>query len=196
MERQSQSKQDIKNIITVLITAIFCAGLLSIVFIYYYGPSGRYVAGQAILDPSVIEQINAQDIHSKKGGDVRFTFDRIEFSYYDPAHSQPQIKSVTPENYKKFYALVNSEKSLEEVPPNIEALFKQSRPIALTIFMHTIEPSKNGTVPQVFQVIQFIQEDYFRVQLRDVKDQGEWAYFFYPQLYLEVMELFTQGDRL
>lgn len=194
MERTTQTKRDIKNILVVLTAAILCAGLLSLVFIYYYGPSGRYVAGNVILDPSVIEQINAQDTHSKKGGDLRFSFDRIEFSYYVPKHSQPQIQSVSPANYAKFYSLVSSEKSLEEIPPNIEPLFTQSRPITLSIFMRTIEPSKVKSEPQVFQMIQFIPEDYFRVQLRDGKDQGEWAYFNHPQLYLEVMGLFTAGD--
>lgn len=196
MKPETSSKQDIKNILIVLTTAVICAGLLASVFLFYYGPTGRYIAGKALLDPAVIDQINAGDIHSKKVGDVQFHFDRMEFSYFDERHSEPQKIAVPSEKYQKFYSIISSEKSLEDVPVTVENYFKQSRPMTLTLFMRTKDASMTAPSLQIFQLIQFVREDYFRVQLRNTGNQDDWAYFYHLQLYLQIMQLFTPTDHL
>jgi hypothetical protein len=189
---ERRRNRDIQNILAVLGAAVICAALLASLFLYYYGPSGRYLAGNTLLDPSIMDQINYQDQHPRTGKKVHFAFDRIEFSYFDLQNRQMRIFPIPIDSYQKFYKQVASEKSLLEVTQKIQSLFFQSHPALLTVSMRSKEGSESGT-PKVFQVVQFISEDYFRVQLHE-KNEGEWAYFYRPGLYQEIMRLFTNGE--
>lgn len=186
---EKRKNRDIRNILAVLGAAVVCAVLLASVFLYYYGPSGRYLAGNTLLDPSIVDQISDQNQQARRGKQVSFTFDRIEFSYFEPQKRQMTTSPVSLETYGKFYKQVAASKSLEEVTKNIQDLFLQSQPALLIIRMHTKEGKENTS--KVFQVVQFIPDDYFRVQLRG-KNEGEWAYFYQAGLYQNVIRLFTQ----
>jgi hypothetical protein len=186
---EKRRNRDIQNILTVLGSAVICAGLLALVFLYYYGPSGHYLAGNTLLDPTIIGQIHYQDEHSRTGKKVRFVFDHIEFSYFDSQKGQLHVSPIPLEAYQKFYKMVAFVKSLEEIK-DVEKLFLQSHPTLLTIRMRTKEGFE-GMATRVFQVVQFAAEDYFRVQLHG-KNEGEWAYFYWPDIYQEIIHLFTQ----
>lgn len=196
---ERQRNRDIRNLLAVLGAAVLCAALLAFFFLYYYGPSGRYLAGNTLLDPSIMAQINYQDHHPQTGKKVRFVFDRIEFSYFDPEKGQMHIFPISLETYQSFYKQVSSDRSLLEVNQNIQNLFLQSHPALLTMSMQSQEGLENRTArdhlntkagSHVFQVVQFIPEDYFRVQLHG-KNEGEWAYFYQSGLYQEILHLFT-----
>lgn len=189
--KEIRQNREIRNILAVLGTAIVCAGFLTFLFIYYYGPSGRYLAGQTLLDPTIIEQINYQDKHPRTGKKVNFIFDRIEFSYFDSKKGGMRQEAVSLESYQKFYRLISSEKSLDKVTDQIRELFFRSHPSTLTTSMRTVDGVDTSTT-KIFQVVQFVQEDYFRVQLHGNQEQ-EWAYFYRPHLYQEVMQLFIQN---
>lgn len=186
---ESRKNREIRNILSVLGAAVVCAGLLASVFLYYYGPSGRYLAGHTLLDPAIIEQIDYQDQHPKTGKKAHFAFDHIEFSYFDPQKGEVRIHSLPLETYQIFYKKVASEKSLEKVTQDTRDFFLQSHPSVLSISMHAIESSEN-LATKIFQVVQFVSEDFFRVQLHE-KEEGEWAYFYQAGLYQEVIRLFT-----
>lgn len=190
----AKKNRDIRNILAVLGAAVLCAGLLASVFLYYYNPSGQYLAGHALLDPTIIEEINYQDQHPGTGRKVRFSFDHIEFSYFNPQKGAIRIPVISLDDYQKFYKMVAFEKSLKETHQNIQDLFFKSQPSLLTINMHTTERNEKG-LTKVFQVVQFVPEDYFRVQLHE-KNEGEWAYFYQSGLYQEIMRLFTPSNNL
>ncbi len=191
MEKQTRQRQDITNILSVLGAAILCAILMASWFLYYYGPSGRYLAGQTMLDPKIMERINYQDKHPLSGQKVHFMFDRIEFAYFDFQQNQTRRYTILPEQYQKFYELIASEKSVEHVTDSIQNLFAAQYPTALTIYMRIAEPSGKPSMTHIFQIMQFVPEDYMRVQLKGQSHQGEWVYFYRPQLYHDVMRLFT-----
>lgn len=182
--------RDIRNLLAVLGSAVVCATLLAVAFIYYYGPSGRYIAGNMILDPAIIQSINYQENDPRTGQKIRFLFDRLEFSYFDKQKGEVQ-KGVLPiERYQKFYNLIAAEISLQEVTHQIEDLFIRSHPTVLITNMRRADVSGSSST-FIFQLVQFVQEDYFRVQLRAGQGQGEWIYFYKPHLYQDVMDLFT-----
>lgn len=181
-----QINHDIRNILFVLLASVICAGLLAFGFLHYYGPSGRYLAGHTLLDPSIIKQIDYQDRYSQTEKKVRFTFDHIEFFYFNSQKGQIHVPFVSLDVYQKFYKMVAFEKSLEEVTNHVRDLFLQSHPSFLIINMHTKEESQS----KVFQIVQIIEEDYFRVQLHESKE-GEWAYFYRPGLYQDSIRLLT-----
>jgi hypothetical protein len=187
-----ERNRDIQNILAVLGSAVLCAGLLALFFLYFYGPSGRYLAGRTILDPAIIDKINDEDKHPRQK--VHVIFDHIEFSYFDPQGIM-RHQTVPLKDYQQFYYLIASEKSLDSVTDKIIDFFLKSHPTVLTMSIRTIEGSEKLTT-KIFQIVQFVQEDYFRVQLHDKNEEGEWAYFYQPHLYHKVMHLFTQSPNL
>lgn len=190
MLTKRNKNREVQNLLTVLASAIFCAALLAAVFIYYYNPSGSFIAGRTILDPTIFQQIDYQESDPKTKQKVHFLFDHLEFSYFD-TQGQVRKQIISLENYKKFYDLIASEINLQEVTHKIEDLFLVSHPTVLTTNMRTKEASGSSVI-KIFQVVQFVKEDYFRIQLRGRLEQGEWVYFYRPNLYRDIMHLFTQ----
>jgi len=192
MTSDKRRNRDIQNLLAVLGASVICAGLLAFFFIHYYGPSGKYVAGQTILDPAIIQQINAQESDSKNRQKVHFVFDHFEFSYFDTQTGQMRRLPVSMENYQMFYQLVSSELSVTKNQGEMERLFVRSHPTLLTASMRTLNGSPSSNT-KIFQVIEFIEEGYFRVQLHDKQEPGEWVYFYRANSYQDVMHLFTQA---
>lgn len=186
---QGKKNRDILNIFIVLGTAVAFAAILSAVFLYYHSPSGRYLAANTLLDPAIIGQIRYPD--RKNGGKkFRFEFDPIEFSYYSDEKGKMLHLPVSIETYRLFYSKVGSEKSLRKVTSKVQGLFQTAHLSYLTIAMRKVEGSETAS-KNIFQVIEFIREDYFRVQL--LGEKGGWAYFFRPGLYLDMISLFTEA---
>lgn len=188
---EKRRNRDIQNLLAVLGASVFCAGLLVYLFLYYYGPSGRYIAGHTILDPAIIQQINTQEAASKNRQKVHFVFDRFEFSFFDSQTGQMQRVPVSMAAYQEFYDSIAPLSSLERQDGKIEQLFVRSHPTLLTANMRTLNaPAPSNT--RIFQVIEFVEEDYFRVQLHDKQEQGEWVYFYRKNSYQDAMHLFTE----
>lgn len=182
--------RDVRNFLAVVCASVLCAALLTFLFLYFYGPSGLYRAGNALLDPATMDQINAQLTDPKSRKKVHFTFDHMDFSYFDRQEGKMRKVPVSMQSYQKFYESVASEHSLNEKERNLEHLFMRSHPTLLTINMKTL-PSQNATV---FQVIEFDEEGYFRVQLHERQEPGGWVYFYKKNLYQEVIHLFTAAN--
>jgi hypothetical protein len=185
-----RNKNDIRNILAVLVLAVACGGLLAAFFLYFYGPSGRYLAGNTLLDPKIMNQIHYQEQHLGPGNKVHFEFDSIEFSYSDSKKGYIAALPVSIEAYQKLYSMVASEKSLPEGESKVQDLFLHSRPALLTIRMRVAGGRGRGGSKN-FQIVQFIKEDYFRVQLLEKKG-GEWAYFYVPGLYEKIIQIFIE----
>jgi hypothetical protein len=173
----------------VLGASVLCALVVACALIFFYGPSGSYPARDTLLDPSVISHINIRDKSAKGKGNLQFVFDRIEFSYFDKRLGKMRRNAIPFEQYEKFYTLVSKDISIAEIPEKIESYFDNTYPTLLTIQMR----AKEGTIGanQLFQEVQFIEEDYFRVQLKTSEKNPGWAYYHHPHLYHDIMKLFT-----
>ncbi len=193
MRKNSRKNRDLQNLLIVLGSAIVCAAMLASVFLYYYGPSGGYVAGRTILDPATIQQINTLENDPGNRLKVHFVFDQIEFSYFNTQTGKVNKQRVAPENYRKFYDLVAADKSEYEGLPKIEQLFRSSHPTILTTQMRTISGAARDST-RTFQEIQFADEHHFRVQLHEKQELGEWVYFYHPHIYHDVIQLFTKSS--
>lgn len=193
MPSKQGKNQEIRNILAVLATAVISAILLVSFFLYSYGPSGRYEARNALLEPSIMDQINYQDMHPGTGRKVRFYFDHIEFSSSDVKNGKANTSNIPLEIYQEFYQIVSSEYSLHDINHEIEGYFFKPPYSVLTIHMRTNEGGLGSG--KVFQVVQFVPEDYFRVQLHG-SDQAEWAYFYQRGLYRKMIDLFSNSPKL
>lgn len=192
---ENRKNRDIRNLLFVLTAGVGGAGLLAALFLYYYNPSGQYLASYTMLDPKIMEEIDYQDHHPVQGKKVHFFFDHIEFSYLDSHHTPKKNSHVSLEDYQKFYDRVASEKSLLNIRQQVQDLFSQSPSSLLTIVMRTNAGAHDETT-KIFQVVQFVPEDYFRVQLH-AKNEGEWAYFYQKGIYTQTIHhLFTTHTNL
>lgn len=190
--RKSQ-KLHIKQVVAVLFSAVACAGLLAGVMLYQYGPTGRYVAGAALLSPDVMQKINYKDSHLQTGKGVSFTFNSVEFSYFDPVDHQQKTTTATPEAYQKLYNLIANSQSLPETTNQVIQEFEpMNKPATLMITMRTDVSDVSKPVTKVFQLVQFSNTDHFRIQLRGTEVTGQWAYFYHPQIFQEAIRLLSQ----
>lgn len=170
------AKRDIRNLMLLLAIGVTAAFLLAGLFLYNYGPSGRYAAQNVLLDPKLLT-----DLGSKKN----LTFKSIEFNFYDDSKKEWKKLNIDINQYAKFYQLVANEKSLEDVSADVKSLFSSGKPATINIFV------KSDGVDKVFQEIVFApQGNYFRVELRDQSAKEQWAIFHYPQIYQTVHNLF------
>lgn len=162
--------------------------------LYQYSPTGQYLAGNTILSPHIIDQINYTDYQpNNKGKGNKFIFNSIDFSYFDKDQNR-QIR-ITPSfaAYEQFYKNVAANKSLMNVPEQVEKDFTLDHPSTLMITMRT-DSSNSTQIIKGFQMIQLIETDYFRVQLYGKPTDSEWAYFYQPHVYQETLKLFTHPN--
>lgn len=186
--------RDARNILIVLGSAVVCAVLLASAFIAYYGPSGSYVAGNTLFDPAIIKTIRNQGEHLSPEGKGSIVFERLEFSYFDPKEKEMQFYPISLETYGKLYHKIVNEKSLLGNIKEIQSLFLHSRPAILSVDLQTKKGSGNK-LEKISQVVEFLSDDYFRVQLREERGE-EWGYFYHRGLYLEMIKLATQSQTL
>lgn len=161
--------------------------------IFHYGPSGRYFASNTILAPSVIAEINYKDKTLTGQNQIQFVFNRIEFSYFDKLRGELIQVPVDQNVYEKFYQNVQADQSIDQVPTEVEQEFSRGLLATLSLVMHA-DLNASPQITQVFQVIQFTESNYYRVSLSTMTTQNrqEWAYFYHPHLYEEIMRIFTK----
>lgn len=178
----------------VLGASVLCALIVACALIFFYGPSGSYPARDTLLDPSIISEINIREKSTNGKRNLQVVFDRFEFSYFDKRLGKMGRNTISFDQYEKFYTLVAKDMSIAEVPENIESSFETTTPTLLTIQMRT----KDGTIRanQLFQEVQFVEEDYFRVQLNTSERNPGWAYYHHPHLYHDIIQLFTTAADL
>jgi hypothetical protein len=189
MTSRKEKNQEIKQFLAVLAAAILSAALLTYFFISNFGPSGRYIAGHAMIDPSIVDQIDMQDKDPYTGQSHRFVFDQFAFSFFDSQTKRERTIPVSLEDYEKFYHLVATEASLEQISADLEVLFIRSKPALLTASVRVANGFDSGRKKNV-QSVQFTPEDYFRIQLKGEKE-GEWAYFYRPRVFDDSLIIFT-----
>jgi hypothetical protein len=181
-------KRRIRNLLLLIFSSIAFAGLFTFFMINHFGPSGRYMAKNALLAPMRMVDLQFNDYNPKTGGSSRFVFDKIEFSHYDPATSKWERLPVTHEQYARFYALIEGDESLGgDDNGEVSRLFHDAHMASLVMTIRTESDAQWQAVTKVFQEIHFVPDgNHYRIELReDVKESigSRWAYFRHPGIY-------------
>jgi len=185
-----QGNREIINLLAVLASGVFCAALIAYLFIANYGPSGQYLAGHTLLDPSVLEQVGVLKNDHSKGQMATSELDQFTFAYFDPIARTIKRLPVSRKTYAEFYKMTASELSISDGKGNVERLFLQSHPALLTANIRV----ENGAFPSkstMFQTVELIPDDYFRVQLIQGGQEDEWAYFYLENSFKQALDLFN-----
>lgn len=180
--KEHTARQDIRNILLVLGSAVAFGVALCLYMIYTHGPSGQYLISNALLDPKVAHEMDYDD------SSVRYTLSGFQFSYFDTAQKRLARVPVDSKAYAKFYDLIAKEKSLVEVSPDMVASFDRPDVATLAILVH------GGNEERIFQTVQLAPKgDFFRIQLHQQGAETQWIYFSRPDLYEKAMQLFTMS---
>lgn len=181
------ARRQIRNLLLVLFTGAAFAFLLVGGALYMYGPTGQYLVKDALLSPEMTQGLSYDDANAKTGGSSRFVFKDIAFTYY----SGKWIKvPVSVDAYRQFYQPIAKEKSLLEVPADVEKLFVAGTPAKLSIIVTTESDASWQAATKDFQQVEFAG-DYYRVLLREGNAGTHWVYFKRPGVYNEALNLFS-----
>lgn len=184
-------KNQIRNLLAVLVFAVFSGFLLLGFFIYNYGPTGRYPVKDALLAPDLIATLDYNDTNPKTGGMSRFLFDGIEFSYFDEEKNR-QTKPINLEMYQQFYQVISNDKSLLEVPEEVIRSFNKGF-AKLKINVRTESHAEWQNVSKEFQEVHLLTNgDYYRIQLHEQPQasSSQWVYYFHPEIYKSSLNIF------
>lgn len=169
----------IRNLIMVIGAGMMAALMLAYFLVNQYGPTGQYIAGNIVLQPSLVSKVTFQD------KDSRYSFDRIEWMHFDNAENRWTSSKIDDDTYGKIYQLIKNDKSIIKVTPETQNLFYTSTPSIVTIVVH----NENRENTKVFQEIQFVEHgDFFRVLLKDDNPTQNWIYFFHPKVSEQINE--------
>lgn len=188
MKKQSSSRQQVRTLLKVILSAVVAALVLVGSLLYYFGPSGRYVVKNALINPSLTPVLSYNDVNHKTGGTSRFVYDGIEFIYYDQRTQQQHTLSILPETYQTLYDKIANEKSLLEVPSEILNAFVLPSTLSIMVRTDSHAPWQDET--RVFQKVDFApQGDYFRIELHEEPTTHNLIYFSYPGIYGEALRI-------
>lgn len=188
--------KQIRNLLFVLIAGAACAFAITFFVLYNYGPMGHYVLKNALLSPEVISALSFNEKDGKTGVNSKWMFDKIEYSYQDYDTKKRNTIPVNHEAYTNFYRLVAEEKSLTDVPADVITSFNQLPIASLNVILQSEKKLPISSDAKIFQEVQFLYKgDYYRIQLRESKDQAEWIYFYHPHIYNDTFDLFTGAKK-
>lgn len=168
---------EIRNLILTLGAAVLAALALSAYFVMNYGPTGRYQVSNTLLRPDLLSELNYNDYNPKTGGQDRFVFDLIEYSWYDEALRSWKKNNPTVETYQKFYQEIDGDLSLQN-PPEIPF----SKAQTITLFVRTESPAEWQKEIKTFQVIEIVHNDYYRIELHEDNKGVHWVYYNHPKI--------------
>jgi len=191
--KKTDASRQIIRLLSLFFCSVLTAAAIAVFFVNYYGPTGRYIAGNALLDPKLLKELHYNDRNPKTGGISRFVFDRIEFRYYDKKNKSVKIIQASIDQYADFFNLISREISLDKADEEMEALFNVGQKATLVILVKTEGSASEAEVGKTFQEIQFLADgSLFRVELHDESALVNWAYFSYPGIYHRSMAMFAR----
>jgi hypothetical protein len=174
---ESKRRKEIRNLLLVIGSGVGCALALALMMLYFYNPTGRYLAKNLLLSPQIMSQIAYPETNAQTGEIARYIFDGFEFAYYEPVKKEWLSASVGREAYTEFYNAVSEDLSILPISEEMQELFKQGTISSLRVHMR--EERAKGRIR--FQEVDFAAGgDFYRVHLRQQASEEAWAYFFHP----------------
>lgn len=194
-EKNKSARKQIFDVLTILILGVTFAFALSLATLYYFGPSGSYKAGNILLSPEVSESLSYYDPNPTGGKPNHFVFDKIELHYLDPKEREWKREKIALENYKRFFEIITSERSLLVVPETILSEFVHESPTTLTVMVKDESSRREGASGKmrVFQEMEILKEgDYYRIQIKDAREGENWAYFYHMGIYQKSLQILLE----
>ena len=184
-------KKDIRNLVLVMGVSVLAAFAVTGLFLYHYGPSGRYTAENTLIEPSLLARLNYNDLNPKTGQSDRYVFDKIVYAFWDKTKGEWGELEIPIPIYKTFYGQLLSDISIETPSDEIKGLFSRSYPARLDVKVRTESGTGWQKNSKNLQRVEFAENsDYYRVELNEENAGVHWAYFYHPNVFQETFRLF------
>lgn len=188
-------KKQVRNLLTVILSGIIAALLITTFFLYQYSPSGKYLVKNALIDPQNAETLAFNDYNPKTNGTSRYIFNGFLLSYYDKPSRQKKHINLSVNDYKNFFEVIKNDLSILEIPSEIEVLFNLDDIAKLTIQVRTESHAAWQDNIKTFQQVQLLpNEEYYRIELREENPTNKWVYFHHPLIYNDALNLFIPHE--
>jgi hypothetical protein len=188
--RHSSKTKQIRSLLLILSCGVASAFIIALGLLYYYNPSGIYLAKNVLIAPENALNMAFNHADTKKDG-RRLVFDAIEFSYFDPDLRQSRHHAIDMKKYEEFYALISDDKSLVDTTDEVKRFFIKGHPANLKLKVRTDREASKAVTPDVFLEVTFADNgDFYRIQLREQGKGEGWAYFYHPDIHRKVLNLF------
>lgn len=187
----SQKKQ-IRTLLLVFGSGLTMGIFIALAMLYYYNPTGSYLARNVLLAPENATSMRYLDTDkTKKEGGRRYILDDIEYSYSENNSRQYKRLHVDMEKYAAFYNAVSNDASLTDVDDKIRGLFNAPLASSILLKVRTENSVKYQGDSKPFLTIDFAADgNHFRVQLREQSATDTWAYYYDKGIASKVHNLF------
>ncbi len=175
-----------------LLFVLGCAVLTGFAFVgyllYMHGPTGRYLAANIMLEPSILQDLTFKDSSYGRGKEGTFVLDSIDFRYFDEkTHAWKKI-TLNQEQYAKIYSLLKEDVSLATVEDEVVANYAKGNPTLLEIKVKPLLSDHSPHSSHVLQTVNLLVDSY-RVKLRAFDGTNDYAYFLHPQANVKVLSI-------
>lgn len=186
--RQESKNKEIRNLLFVIFSGILGAFAVALGMLYYYNPTGSYLAGNVLLSPESTQVIRFNDVNPKTGATSKFLFDQVEFTYFDAKLKQWKNLNVDQDKYVKLYQAISSDRSLDATD-EIKILFNKD-PSKLILKIRSDTNVAANAITKPFIEVNFANDgDYYRIELHEENSLDTWAYFYHPGIYKETFNI-------
>lgn len=187
----SKSKQ-IRVLLGVLGAGLVAGVIIALSMLYYYNPTGSYLAKNVLLDPENAYSLRFIEPGPKGKSLGRYTFEGVYFSYFDPIQKITKSIAVPREKYAAFYQKIAHEESIVDPSYEIQSQFNQPHQGVLAVKVRSVGEDSSKGIEITFSEIDIVNAgDYYRIRLRQSGPGSEWAYFYHPGIYQEALNIFS-----
>lgn len=187
-KNHSLKSKEIKILLSVLVAGLVAGVLMVFFMLYHYNPTGSYLAKNVFLDPENAYSLRYTEPGTKDKQDNRYAFEGVYYTHFDRELKKRETIPVAKAKYAQLYNLIANDQSIKEPTSYIEGLFNPSHSAALLLKVHPVGEDASKGAESIFSRIDFaFGGDYYRIRLRQSVPGNEWAYFYHPNIYREVL---------
>jgi hypothetical protein len=191
VKNDSSQVRQIKVLLSVLGAGLTAGILMALLMLYYYNPTGSYLATNVLLDPENAYTLRFVEPGAKAKSEGRYLFEGMYFSYFDKSARELKTIPVAKDKYAEFYKLIANDKSIVEPTEDIKNLFNQGHLASLILKIRSVGEDASKGIDKIFTSIDLVNAgDYYRIQLRQSTPSAEWIYFMHPKIYEAALKVF------
>lgn len=188
MTSPSTQQNEMRKLLTKLVSFIALAFILALFFIYPYASGERMPVDEVLIAPQALEPFNKNHLESTDLEKNQYYFDRAYFEFWNPNSGKRETKILDPMQYQKFYEILTQKSVLSLLDRDIESFFRNNQQARLQLFAKKIGDGGALEDSILLQTVEFAnQGDYFRVQRGRDKNDPNWLYFRVNGIYLSIL---------
>ena len=159
--QDSPSGQLLRNVFFVLIIGGVFALIFGSMVIFFFKPTTGPGAGTLLPAARSAE------------------FDYVEFLYPEKLGGAWKQREVSADQYEKVLSYLVQATSVMEAPEHVRSFFDWEEPAKIRIMRKT----PDGESVFLYEVQFLTTDEYFRIRMKGVGQEPQWAYFYYPDIY-------------